>query len=400
MYVTRPLSLYQKFPNAVSKKPEGRNSGFLVIQDEESEAYCCYGSCKKGSLNDLPIPQNKKLTVEYVQSTGHSVHVTHDDVVLVPVLDFPLASNRYYAVKPHGKHKGEAITCSKEEDMKNCCFCRCVKDVKPRPLDPRNIYQQVEINNCKTICGRKGYFNGKSVAEDGFPPYFLRRSGWSILTKTPRNYKLEEALGINAALRASLPDFNFPASYNTSDAVLVGRWYTPFMFITDCLPLKDQLEQSTFYEISLEQRWEKIYSHRNNNYDGGKSVHVDATIDTESASVFGNKAWWDDENVVDGTVYFKGLDKSGEEKTLSIIGLRSEVVERMKWEQERGGWSGGKERQERVARVEHFVGGNKGDWSMFSCYILVESFAVRRMDGSLIMTYDFRHTHQIRSKWE
>lgn len=312
----------------------------------------------------------------------------------------------------------ETITCSKEEDMKTYCFFGCVKDAKPRPLDPRNIYQQVEINTYKSICGRKGYFKGKSIAEDGFPPCFLRRSGWSIRTKTPkRNYKLEkEALGVDTTLRARLPDFNFPASSNASDAVVVGKWYMPFMFIRDdsLFTLKDQLEQSMFYEISLEQRWKKIYSYNrnNNNYvNEGNSIHVDVTIDTESASVFGNKAWWDEKNinvVEDGMVYFKSLlsDKFGEETTKSLeIGLRLEVVERMKWEQERGGWmksSGGKERQEKVTRIEQFGGGNiNGDsWNLFSCYVLVESFVVRRMDGSLVMTYDFNHTHKIRSKWD
>uniref|UniRef100_A0A6N2LUR0 Uncharacterized protein n=1 Tax=Salix viminalis TaxID=40686 RepID=A0A6N2LUR0_SALVM len=27
-------------------------------------------------------------------------------------------------------------------------------------------------------------------------------------------------------------------------------------------------------------------------------------------------------------------------------------------------------------------------------------FALKRMDGSLLLTYDFRYTHRIRSKWE
>lgn len=114
--------------------------------------------------------------------------------------------------------------------MTTCCFCKHVKDIKTRPLDLKNIYQQVEIFNNGTVC--KGYFCAKSVAADGFPPYFLRRKGWSIHTRTP-NSNLQEAPGTNTALRSRLPAFDFPLSYKSSEAVVVGKWYTPFMFIKD-----------------------------------------------------------------------------------------------------------------------------------------------------------------------
>ena len=58
----------------------------------------------------------------------------------------------------------KALTCSKEEDEMPCCFCRCVKDVKPRPFDHRNIYKWMEI------MGKKGRFTAKSLASDGYPP--------------------------------------------------------------------------------------------------------------------------------------------------------------------------------------------------------------------------------------
>ncbi|KAL3582029.1 hypothetical protein D5086_016361 [Populus alba] len=79
------------------------------------------------------------------------------------------------------------------------------------------------------------------------------------------------------------------------------------------------------------------------------------------------------------------------------VGLRMEIVEGMKWVQGVGGASGD-EREVRVKREEVFDG--KGRWRRFGCYVLVERFALKRMDGSLLLTYDFRHPHRIRSGWE
>lgn len=101
----------------------------------------------------------------------------------------------------------------------------------------------------------KGYFNAKSVATLGFPPSFLRRKEWPIYTKTPKNYQLSEALGINADLRARFPEFDFPLSNRSSEAVVVGKWYSLFMFIR-VGTLKDQIKRSIFYQTTLEQRWE------------------------------------------------------------------------------------------------------------------------------------------------
>ncbi|KAI5678746.1 hypothetical protein M9H77_09696 [Catharanthus roseus] len=394
MYTTRPLSQYKTFPDSLLESPDGPNSGFLVIQDEESETYRCFGLCKKKFLDNLPFPQNKNLTVYYAESYGEAAHVSLDDVFLVPVLNLPLSANRYYAIKPHGKHKGEAYTCSREEDKTTCCFCRCVKDVKPRPLDPKDMYQQVEITNYESRCSCEGQFKAKSVATDGFPPFFLRRKGWSIYTKTPKDYQLHEALGINADLRARFPEFEFPLSYKSSEAVVVGKWFSPFMFIKDGT-LKDQIKTSIFYQITLEQRWDQIYTCQNY-YNQENSVNVDVTLDTENAYIAGQKAVWDEKNIANGMILFRAFGKNGEE---TYVGLREEVVQRMKWEQERGGWSrGGKERQVKVSIEEKF--GEKFSWREFGCYVLVESFVVKRMDGSVAMIYDFVHTQHLRSKWE
>lgn len=106
MYVTRSLSYYKKNPEALSLPPDGPNSGYLVIKDSESETYCCFGLCKNYEIMDLPLPQNKKLTIRYEMSNGQSTSVNRDSVMFIPVLNKPLSSNQYYAIKTQGKNKG------------------------------------------------------------------------------------------------------------------------------------------------------------------------------------------------------------------------------------------------------------------------------------------------------
>lgn len=395
MYVTRPLSHYTNNPESLSLPPEGPNSGYLVIQDEESEIYCCFGLCKNRDLIDLPFPQNKNLTTRYTTSSGEEQHTSYHDVTFFPVLNKPLSSNQYYVIEPHGKHKGMAYACSKEQDMTTCCFCRCVKDVKPRPFDPHDTYQQFEIANYETSCNQRGSFFAKPVAEDAFPPGFLRRKGWQIKSKTPRNYTLGEALGLDSVLRARLPDLNFPLSNKSSKAVVVGKWYCPFMFIKDgTLTSRDQMENSLFYEMTLEQRWEQIFEH--DNIDHGNTVMVDAVVQREVVLVAGREAVWDEKNLVDKMIWFKSFGSKGEEVS---VGLSVEIVKRMKWEEERAGWVGGDRREVRVHRVEEFVGGATG-WRKSGSYVLVERFVLKRMDQSVVMTYDFKHTDQLKCMWE
>lgn len=111
MYVTRPLSLYKKFPSALSlPPPEGPNSGILVILDEETEPTCCFGLCKSNELRELPFPQNKDLRTYYTTNSGagqqSQTQYHYTRVVFIPVLDQPLSSNQYYAIQPRGRHKG------------------------------------------------------------------------------------------------------------------------------------------------------------------------------------------------------------------------------------------------------------------------------------------------------
>ncbi|XP_076933021.1 uncharacterized protein LOC143598766 [Bidens hawaiensis] len=398
MYVTRTLSHYKTSPEALYLPPEGPNSGYLVIQDEESETYSCFGLCKNLYLAGLPFPQNKILTTRYSSGSGEHHHVSYDEVVFIPVLNQPLSSNRYYAIKPHGSHKGEAFTCSKEEDMRQCCFCNCVRDVKPRPWDPHNMYQQFEIVKKETACKPDGSFYAKSLVDDGYPPYFLRRKGWEIYSKTPKTYALREAKGINSSLRSRLPDLDFTPSSKTSNHVVVGKWYCPFVFIKEGT-LRDQVKKSIYYEMTLEQRWERVFYQENEHNNEGNVVSVKAAFRSETAFIGASQieAIWDEQNVVDGSICFTCL--GGDNASEESVGLNAAIVERMRWEEERAGWVGGGEKRiERVNREEKFEG--IGGWKRFGCYVLVERFVLKRMDGSLVLTYDFGHTHQIKSIFE
>ena len=286
----------------------------------------------------------------------------------------------------------KAFTNSKKEDMSSCCFRSFVEDVRPRPLDPSNEYQQVEIIQHNLLYG----FSAKSIVSDGFPPNYLRKKYWTVQMQTPKYYKLNQALGLNSSLCATLPSFEFPLYNDCSATVVVGKWYCPFMFVQEeVMTLKDQVMKSMFYEMTLEQRWDKIFECENLVNDRNL-VSINVVVETADVCVVGRKVIWDEIDANDKVVWFRSNDGCGGEYR---VGLNMVIVERMKWEQERVGWVCRSGRKERVERDEEFDGvDNK--WSKFGCYILVERFELKRMDGSLVLTYDFKHTHQIRCKWE
>ncbi|KAL6190234.1 hypothetical protein ACLB2K_036632 [Fragaria x ananassa] len=351
MYVTRPLSMYRRSPESLSAPtPEGPNSGYLVLHDAESDETTCFGCCDETQVKDLPFPQNKDLSVGYSSDS--------DEVVFIPVLDKPLSANAYHAWK--------VCTNSKKENMVDGWFGKTVIDVIPEPLDPSDIYQQIEMIPRR----QRGSFTAKSVASDGVPPYFLRRKGWPVTMARPRYYQLGEAPGLNSSKRSDLPGFDFPLSKDCSEAVVVGKWHCPFLFIKEGgLKLKHQVKQCMFYEMRLEQRWEKIFD----KYNEGKS--------NIGCSMLMLCLWMH-------------LSKERqfllqEMKFLLIITMQEERV----------GWVSGDERQVRVERVEEF--GGTGEWKKFACYVLVERFVLKRLhDMSALLAYDFKHAHQIRSKWK
>ncbi|GMH27545.1 hypothetical protein Nepgr_029388 [Nepenthes gracilis] len=389
MYVTRPLSLYFRSPDLVfARPPEGPNSGYLVVEDEESAGTMCFGLCKSHDLQGLPLPQNKRIDV--VRGSGK--HTSYYPVFFIPVINQALSSNLYYAIKARGRHKGEAYASSKEEDKVTCCFCY-IRDEKPRPLVPTDIYQQFQISHA-TTCGNS-YFSAKSVAADGYPPRFLRSRapGWGVRTSTPKRFTLGEASGLDSSLRGRLPDSNFPPSREYSEVQVVGKWYTPFMFVKEGTP-KEQMKRAMFYEVTLEQRWERIFTSERG-YNEGNAVAMDVVAPTQVVTVAGMVAVEEEKHDADGVHWFKSTGDSGVE---TRVGLSSLVLERMMWEQERVGWVNSKEKQARVSRVHEY--GGIGSWRKFGCYLLVEKFAIKRVDGSLLLAYEFKHIHQILVKWE
>ncbi|KAJ0248027.1 hypothetical protein HA466_0163960 [Hirschfeldia incana] len=381
MYVTRHLSECQR---NYSTQPEGPNSGVLVIQDEESKPTCCFGSCYDGELKGLPFPQNAELTVIYRTGGGQSKRTFLDPVLFIPVPGQPLFLNRYYVIKRRGKHSGGASASAKEEDRVPCCFCfSYVPEAKPQEADPYDIYQQFEIHQRRASSGR---YTATPVAPNGIPPRFLKRKYWTVRYSNSKSFGLtDDAKGINDELRSELPK-----DVNTS--VVVGKWYVPFIFVKEG-DAKDQIKSSTYYSMTLKQRWEEVYSCEN--VSEASEIVVDVEVETEVVKLEGEVTNLR-ETRANGFVWFSLLGDDGQDKK---IGLGSVVVERIKWEEERFGWlNKGDEVRSSIKRTERFEGGSS-QWKSYKCYVLVESFELKRTDGSLVLTYEFRHVDKLNSKW-
>ncbi|XP_028083871.1 uncharacterized protein LOC114285075 [Camellia sinensis] len=140
--------------------------------------------------------------------------------------------------------------------------------------------------------------------------------------------------------------------------------------------------------MTLEQRWEQIFSCEND-YSEGNVVSLDVAVQTEIVIMASRDTVWDENSVMNGVTWFTSFIGIGEEVN---IGLSLLIVDRMKWEQERGGWISRKKRQAMVNKTEQYAGIGVGGLSRFGCYVLVERFVLKRMDGSVALTYDFKHT--------
>jgi hypothetical protein len=87
------------------------------------------------------------------------------------------------------------------------------------------------------------------------------------------------------------------------------------------------------------------------------------------------------------------------------VALDMVLWERMRWEVERGGrrWvvaTGNGGNEERIQRTERRDDDSSiGHWTKFGCYLLVERFVLTRMDGTVALTCEFRHTDKIRARW-
>ncbi|KAL3835206.1 hypothetical protein ACJIZ3_009942 [Penstemon smallii] len=343
MYVTRSSSEISK--RSLAEVPEGPNLGFLLIKDAGTKF-----------ARDVCTKANYTLA-----------HMTfRKSIILIPVLNQPLSSNRFYAIAGEGRYKGEAFSC-----RKNIKINKITVDLPldTKPLNPQNIYQQVEIFRSAYL------YEPKSVAPDGSNPYIYDCKEWCLHVSPPHHFELSEARGINSTL------------------LIVGKWYCPFMFVREGR-IRDQVERSMYYEITLEQRWEQVFRCKKSS---DESSPVTFEVEKEEVFIAGMCiAMWSEKNVADdGVVWFTscGTELGG----CSGLGLRVEVVERMKWEQESGGWKNGKDFKVPVKIESHK---RKEEWNEFGCYVLVERFNLRRMDGTLAMAYDFKHTHQIKTIWE
>ncbi|CAL5396491.1 unnamed protein product [Camellia sinensis] len=277
MYVTRLLSHILRSPESLSLPPDGPNSGYLVIQDKESKTTPFFGFL---NVQDLPLPQNKKLHVNYLSDD--------EETTFVPVVNKPLSSNLYYALKPHGSCKGESYACSKEEDMSSsCCWGNSIQDVEPRPLDPNDILSAISYHSLRK----------------------KPQQWWCIFC-----------------------NINCTRWFSSTPFEKRRVWYCPFMFIKNGT-LRDWMKRSMFYEMILEQRWEQIFCCEND-YSKGNVVSLDVAVQTEMVIMAGRNAVWDENSVTNGVIWFMSLVGVGEEVN---IGLSSLIVDRMKWKQERGG---------------------------------------------------------------
>ncbi|KAJ1268404.1 hypothetical protein BS78_07G132100 [Paspalum vaginatum] len=367
MYTTKPLSLFKSNPAdaAAAPPPEGRHSGYLVVKGPTDDERCFFGLFPDRRVRELPFPQDRVLKVRYTVSNGQTTSVHEESVVFVPVPDQPLASNRYYAVIAKGKRRGLVRACSREDDMATCCFCRCVRDVEPRPFDPADVYQQIQV-----VRRSRGWFTAKAVAADGFPYSLFRHKYWEVYASKTKKFDLGEALGVDAALRSRqlLADAAL-----VPVAAAVGRWYAPFFLIKeDGVTPREQMERSAFYEVRLELGWEPVHA-RGGGGGGSKLASKKALI---GGCVEAKQEALDYSRHRDEYVWFKAA------ATGQRLGVCTTMWERMRWEQSRGGWVDEEEDAGKVA------GGT----------VLVERFVVRRLDGTVVVAFDFVHLNKVRAK--
>ncbi|KAM7257196.1 hypothetical protein ACFE04_012937 [Oxalis oulophora] len=295
----------------------------------------------------------------------------------------------------------QAYISSREQEIRLCwCFPNPIHDSKPRPFDFRNLYQQFKFHRHHHSDHNHNHhtFTSTSAAHDGVPPNFLRKKGWEIV-KTQKSHHLRgEALGLDVNLRSNPPVL----TEKEPNFNVVGKWYCPFVFIKEELRMRHQMGLSPFYEMTLQQSWEVIYLIENVSNQSTALINVDVKLKRRVDWLFGMEAKYERNRVSDhlGFVWFRVYDK---DRGVVKIGLSVAIVEKIKWIQEEGGWfmeDREEERIERVVEVSRKKGRESGVWKRLGCYVLVESFILRRMDGVVVLKSDFRHTHKIQCKCE
>ncbi|KAL8121021.1 hypothetical protein AgCh_017979 [Apium graveolens] len=106
------------------------------------------------------------------------------------------------------------------------------------------------------------------------------------------------------------------------------------------------------------QKWEQIFECKNE-YMSCNAVRINAPVQQEVVFIAGRVAVWDEKNVVDRH--------------------RDQRRRGNKWRS-----------LEEVLK----------DGGTLEKNVLVERFVLKRMDGSLVMTYDVKHIHLVRCIWE
>ncbi|XP_073047348.1 uncharacterized protein [Primulina eburnea] len=404
MYAAKPRSLYRKFPGALTAQPpsDAPYSGNLIFSDEESDTmdFSCFGICNNDRIKTLPFPQDRMLRV--VHSSSHE-EASVTKVWFVPVLDHSLSLNRYYVLKAKGRHKGQAYTCSREGEETLCCFKNLGTDSKTRPLDYRNRYQQFEIHH-----NHGGGFFAQSLEWDGYPPDFLRKNGWEVYVSRSFKLHLQETRDhLHSFTSSNLPELNFPLYSKRSTTTVIGSWYTPFAFVREdegnnnMISIGDQMRKSLIYEWSLKQWWEEIYSCENGSNQGRNNnlVSMDVRVKRSFCLVRGMEAEEDDDRrqEFEGFQWFRVGERSGLRR--AGVGLSLGVYEKLRGLQERRGWfDNDGEKEIRVHGRKEIESGR--EWRRFGCYVFVESFELRGMDGGLLINFSFRDTHRVQCKWE
>lgn len=280
----------------------------------------------------------------------------------------------------------------------SCCFNNLLNDKSPKPFNLKDLHQIFKIHTHQS-----GGFFAKSITPDGIPPKFLRKKGWKVrISGSYRSCKLNEALGVDFPLRENLPSFHFPISRKNSPPLVVGKWYIPFIFVKESArKVKQQMKKSMFYSMTLEQKWEEIFScgrneHENENQNEDDVVIVNVYVEREKVLICGTEATKNGTIDNNGFMLFRVYNPYNKRRV--SVGLSSAIIENMRWVEEQGGWVYGNGR-ERVVTVKEEVT-CQNEWNRFGCYVLVESFCLRTLDGKLVLRYDFRHTHKIKCKWE
>ena len=112
----------------------------------------------------------------------------------------------------------------------------------------------------------------------------------------------------------------------------------------------------------------------------------------EEALLLGNEAV-EEIRDDDGSIWMKGIMQ--ENGKLKGVRLSWPIIAKMRTDQGREG----SEATSRDVRVEKLFS-NTGTGRKFVCYVVVERYVLKRMDGSVAMTYSFRNCNQIEGKWE